>query len=152
MFTIFLSDKPGESKFTMGGLPRFLQNRNLQIQYHHNKVIEVGDDDYASNYWSIEFTQAKLDQQSLESEAAEVVLDSGCTINYARKSFIDEILKYSGLKNCQRFGKTSHLFCDCSKEEFEALPDLELDVANGSISLGREHWVQFSSEMEACAI
>ena len=82
IFSVFLSTNLGESKFAMGGLPKFLQNRSLEIQYHDNVITELftsnygGDNKWAqaargyeSNYWSIEFTNAKLDQQSLESKA-----------------------------------------------------------------------------------
>ena len=113
----------------------------------------MGPKDYKSKYWSIPFTKVKFGAHTLKTIATLVVLDSGCTVHYARKSFIDQLVQRSdGLKGCNRFKE--NLICQCSRQTFDNLPSLEVVAKEGSIYLDKDHYAQFRDirGLQYCAI
>ena len=80
IFSILLSSKQDESKFTLGGIPNHIRHLKDQIQYHPN-VIKEAYSEYESDYWMIEFSKAELGSQTLDTQVSSVALDSGCTLN-----------------------------------------------------------------------
>ena len=153
MFSIYLDPWHVDSKIVYGGIPPMFEDVEIEyFQNIENTWTQVVQNVYESNHWKLRLTHVKF--ADFQISAPSIILDTGCTLHQAPKSFISQLVAQAeklGLSNFERIGKSA-LYSSCTDELFEKLPALKFYVEGRYIVLKRDRWVRFSHEIQMCAI